>query len=58
MYHTVVLTDDEMQVLKKIVSKVDSTIIVAPTKTPIKKTKTELGLNALNEYLANKKRKN
>jgi len=58
MYHTVVLTDDEMQVLKKIVSKVDSTIIVAPMNNPIKKSKTEIGLNALREYRANKKRKN
>lgn len=57
MYHTVVLTDDEMQVLKKIVSKVDSTIIVAPTTNPVKKSKTEIGLNALREYRANKKRK-
>ena len=58
MCHTVDLTDEEVQVLKKIISKVDSTIVMAPMTNPIKKSKTEIGLNALREYRANKKRKN
>jgi len=57
MFHTVVLSEEEMQVLKKIVAKFDSTIVLPPIIKPKKKSKSELRLEAFNEYLSKKKRK-
>jgi len=58
MFHTVILSEEEMQVLKKIVGKFDPAIVIAPAVKPKKLSKIEQMSLSRSEYRANKKRKN
>lgn len=58
MSHVIILSDEELILFKNILSKVNSgTINSVPDSNPKKKSKTELGLDKIRQYRANKARK-
>jgi len=57
MFHTVILSDEEIRVLQKIVAKTSVPVVVDPVSKPKKLSKLEQTIASRNEYRAKKKRK-